>query len=267
MSELFILNLLLLVAFGVAPIMTRRLFLRDSRIYLKAHSVAFLAALLGFIFETRWLMIPWPAFCVFGFALYLKNERRHLFSWVGAATCLPFVFSLISALWFISGTYDLKLLGYSPAWSFYAALHGAFIGWMLVGGLAFLAKTHAKRVYLLGAFLCLICFLLIAFGIDGVPYIKRVGVIGLSILIPFAIGLFTGSVWTQSRRAAVLAGLSLVAIVVSMSLAILNEFWIAAPRIAFGLPLMVITHGVLNALVAVPCFVAAVMSEANRVRL
>ncbi len=46
-----------------------------------------------------------------------------------------------------------------------------------------------------------------------------------------------------------------------MTLAMLNEFWTEFPRIIFDIPIMVITHGLINAAIAVPCFFYAVSLE------
>jgi len=264
MSELLILKALLLVAFALAPIFTRTLWLERSVSYLRAHVAAFLATGVGVLFDIEILILSWILFCAFGFFLYLKKERAWLFSSLGVATCLPFVFSLISALWFTAGSFDLKLLGYNPAWSFYAALHGAFIGWMFLGGLVYLAKIRESRIFLPSVYFCFAGFLLIAFGIDGVPYIKRVGVVILSVILPMSIAIYCLRIWPRNRQAGGLAVISLLGLAISMALALLNEFWIAAPRMAFGLPLMVLSHGLLNALVVLPCFGFAVVLEARK---
>jgi hypothetical protein len=49
-----------------------------------------------------------------------------------------------------------------------------------------------------------------------------------------------------------------------MGLALANEYWLAFPRIAFGMSTMALTHGLLNVLVVVPCFFFAVRAHAAR---
>ena len=46
-----------------------------------------------------------------------------------------------------------------------------------------------------------------------------------------------------------------------MTMALANEFWGAFPRALAGLPTMVLTHGVLNAVVVVPAFYFALLAD------
>lgn len=260
MAELIILDFFLGVAFVLAPLFTKKFFLNDSKTYSDAHKTALIILLAGAIFHLDQSAWAWPLFCVFGFSLYLKNEFKTIFSVKGLASCIPFVFSLISAVWFMSGVLDLHLLGYDRAWSFYAALHGAFLGWMFVGGLVVLSKrSGAANLYLAGCFICLIGFLLVAFGIDGVPVIKRLGVVALSLTVPFLIGLFAFE--SKNRAARIFSSLSLGAIAISVGLALLNEFWANFPKVTYGLPTMVLAHGFLNAVFAIPFFGLALWFE------
>lgn len=254
--ELPLLKFLLTLAFVLAPLMTYAFFLDGSRLYANMHKGALLVLLLGSLTNLSFLAAIWPLFCAFGFLLYLKTTGKNVLTRVGLAGCIPFVFSLISSLWFFAGSNDLHLLGYDREWSFYAALHGAFIGWLFVGCLAFLAKrAESSPVYLWGCYLALVLFLLVAFGIDGVPYIKRIGVVGFSLLVPFSIGRFSFGTEGRSRT---LALASLSAIALSMIIAVSNEFWPVLPAKTFDISTMVLTHGLLNAIVAIPCFYLAI---------
>ncbi len=242
--------------------MTNRLFLSDSVLYANAHKISLVVLLLGSYLNMNFLAAAWPLFCAFGFSIYLKNESKTLFSAVGLASCIPFVFSLISSVWFVAGVNDLHLLGYDRAWSFYAAIHGSFLGWLFVGCLAHLSRrASASRVYLWSCFLSLVFFLFIAFGINGVPFIKPIGVVGFSVLVPFAIGHYAFEKTQKPRASRVLALVSLAAIASSMTLAVLNEFWPGVPRVVLGFPMMVLVHGSLNAIIAVPCFFFAIWFE------
>lgn len=262
MTELIYLNLFLSVAYVLAPLMTNRFFLNSSKIYSDAHKIALAVLLIGVFLNLNYLAGVWPLFCAFGFFLYLKKEFRLIISLKGFATCIPFLFSLISATWFFAGVNDLRLLGYNRTWSFYAALHGSFLGWMFVGCLAFLSRRqNSSKLYVSGCYFSFIFFLFIAFGIDGTPYIKRIGVVGFSLIVPLLIGLYAFSLKKENRYSRYLAALCLFSIVTSMTLAILNEFWINIPRMALGIPIMVFTHGLLNAIVAIPCFFLAIRLE------
>lgn len=259
MTELSLLICLLSVAFILAPFMTRNFFLRNSQLYLRVHAVSLLILFVGGLLDWGWAAIIWPLFCAFGFVLFLQQERWGILSVSGLALCIPFVFSLISSVWFFAGTNDLHLLGYNKNWSFYAALHGSILGWFFVGCLAHLSKRPtANRAYLFVCYMCLILFLFVAFGIDGVQHIKRVGVIGLSMVVPFSIGLFTFSIKKENRLSIFFAVISLLSIAISMTIAILNEFWVSFPKIALGMPLMTVTHGLINVFFTVPCFYLAI---------
>lgn len=265
MSEIFLLNLFLSVAFVLAPLMTNLFFLNNSSVYSHAHVVALIAAAIGVVLDSSFLTAVWPLFCAFGLLLYLKNEYDRIFTLKGIAAFIPFIFSIVSSIWFFAGTNDLYLLGYNRAWSFYAALHGSFLGWMFIGCLAHLSKKpNSCEFYLWGCYLSFIFFLFVAFGIDGIPYVKRIGVVGLSAVVPLSIGLYAFSLKSDNRNTRFWSGLSLFSIVVSMILAVLNEYWIAAPRIAFGLPIMVFAHGFINAIIAIPAFFLSVRLEHNR---
>lgn len=261
MTELMILNFFLGVAFVLAPLMTNRFFLNNSRTYSDAHKVA-LILLFGVSLHLNDFAIVWPLFSAFGFILYVAKQKRSLFLIGNAANYIPFLFSLISATWFYAGVNDLHLLGYNRSWSFYAALHGSFLGWLFVGCIAFLSKRpNANRFYLYGCYISLILFLCVAFGIDGIPYIKRIGVVGLSLMVPILIGIYAFKLKESQRYSKCLSILSLCSIIASMALAILNEFWLSAPKVAFGIPIMVLAHGFLNAVLAIPCFFLAICFE------
>lgn len=257
MTEVSILYLFLGVAFIFAPIMTKIFFLNASVLYSRTHSAALVVLIIGWALGINWLAVVWPLFCFFGFFLYIKQEGLQIFSATGLASCIPFAFSLISATWFFAGANDLYLLGYGKTWSFYAALHGGVLGWFFLGCLSYLS-THSEmiraRAYLFSCYLCLLLFLSIAFGIDGVPHIKRIGVIGLSILVPLSIGLFLFDGKKRTPGSFFFGVISFSSIAVSMSIAVLNEFWIGFTKLILGMPLMTLTHGLINVLFTIPCF-------------
>jgi hypothetical protein len=266
MTEHRVLLLLLLVAFVLAPWMTRSLLLDGDRRYGIAHIVAVVVVVASWALDAAVGSMCWGLFCAFGLALYLSRWRRAALSLDavtrGVAGAVPGVFSVISAVWFIAGTNDLHLLGYTRAWSFYAALHGGVLGWLFVGCVAHLAhQPEARPFYARACFAVFVLFLCVAFGIDGVPYIKRVGVVGFAALMPAVIARFALDVRGRGGAPLWWALVSLVGVVVSMALALANEFWIAFPRVLLGLPTMVITHGVLNGVVVVPAFFFAVRAH------
>ncbi len=262
MTELIALNFFLCFGFVLAPVMTEKFLLSGSKVYSNVHKISLIVLLVAVVFNFDSLAFTWPLFCAFGSFLYIKSEYKSLFSIEGLAGGIPFVFSLISSVWYAAGVNDLHLLCYSKTWSFYAALHGMFLGWLFIGCLAFLAKRpKASKVYLWGCYLCFVFFLFVAFGIDGTPYLKRLGVVALSLIAPFLIGHYRFRLKPEHKASRCFAGLSLFSIMVAMALAILNEFWQIDPQIAFGIPVMVLAHGFLNAMVTLPCFFLAIRFE------
>ncbi len=262
MTENIYLYGFLFIGFVLAPLMTKYFFLERSEIYSDAHKVSLIALLCGALLKINYSVILWPLFCVFGFFLYLKSRCKSIFSVKGIAECIPFVFSLVSSVWFVAGILDMRLLGYNRTWSFYAALHGIFIGWIFVGCFAFLSRREkANNVYLWGSYLSLLLFFFVAFGINGVSHIKRIGLIGFSFMMPFLMGHYAFHLNKMNKLSMLFSLVSFFSIILSMSLAVLHEFWAGFPRVVSEVPAMVISHGLINAFFAVPCFFLAIRLE------
>lgn len=267
MSEQNVLDGLLVVTFALAPRMSNQLFLGNDPRYAAAHLVALLAVVVPLLLGSGFGAPIWAAFCVYGIGVFLHRRRRDLRSPAGFASGIPLAFSAISAVWFVAGANDLYLLGYPRSWSFYAALHGSVLGWLFVGCVAHLARPpRAHPIYLAGCYLSFALFLCVAFGIDGIPYLKRIGVIGFAMLLPAILLRYTLDVRPRGGTSFALALTSLGGLVVSMGLALANEYWAAFPRVLLGLPTMVLVHGALNALVVVPCFWLAVRVDPRAAR-
>lgn len=260
MSELQLLQLLLLVSMAVGPFGTH-LFLERSRLHTAAHVAALGCAAVGLFASLPLLCVAWLLFCAARFALFLRARARHTL-----AASVPFVFSNIAAVWLVAGANDLHLLGYGVHFSYYAALHGNVLGWILIGALASLANddTEPRRtIYLVAVLVALLSFLLIAFGIDRLRDLKPIGVVGLSIAIPLAQLTFLRSIWSHSRVAFALACISLAGFATTMLLAWRNELAMPVLPPVAGVNVMVSVHGVLNALVVAPCFLLAVLLGAR----
>lgn len=262
-DELDFLHGLLIVALISAPFVTSRFFLEATKRHDAGHIVAGLVTAAALLLDLPSLTWAWLMFCVFGFALFLRQRFARLRSWseltwYDAAKCVPFVFGIVGATWLVSGANGFGLLGYGRAFSYYASLHSHVLGWMIVGGVAVLANRASRfdRFYLVAVFASLISFALIALGIDGVPYIKPVGVFGITVLMGTSMVLFLVSVWRTSRSAFALGLVSLGGLVFTMTLAWQNEVGLAlAPSL--GARAMVSLHGVVNGVVVAPCFVLA----------
>ena len=248
----------LVFSFILAPLLTNNFFLNNSKIYKCSHIIALIFVLASIIFGIGLLTVVWPAFNLFGLFIHFKNKRKNLFKITTLATFIPLAFSIIASIWLVAGSNDLYLLGYDINWSFYAALHGNYLGWIFLGCMGFLSTRNIKfsNFYSIGCFISFVLFLSIAFGIDGVPYIKAVGVIGLTLLVPLTIGLF--SFTTRCKISKYLSMVSLILVLLSMTLAVLNEFWTVEPQYFLGARSMVTIHGVLNAFLVTPIFFLAI---------
>ncbi len=271
MSELSLLRVLLVFSLAVAPLGTHAFFLPErSALHVAAYAVGLACAAASLFTPASVLSVGWLALCAGSFAVFLWGRLRALGlagmrSLPVLAACVPFLFSNIAAVWLVAGTNDLRLLGYGPEFSFYAALHGNVLGWMLVGALAILVHLgHARRFYVSAVVVCFASFLLIALGIDQLRALKPIGVVGLTLAVPASQLVFLRSVWTRHAAAFVLGATSLAGLLFTMALAWANH--VGAPLVTelAGLRGMVSAHGVLNALVVAPCFLLAVALHARR---
>lgn len=262
--ELHFLNGLLIVAAICAPLVTRR-FLTATRVHDLLHAVAVSLVAAALLLEVPKLTVVWPAFCLFGGVQFLRERFSELRTPVELAKGVPFAFSLIGATWLVSGANGLGLLGYGREFSYYAALHSHVLGWMMVGGIALLAwRAEAfNRFFVVAVYGCLVSFLLIAFGIDGVPYIKPIGVAGITALFGLSLVLLVVVARRRSRLGFALGLVSLAGFVFTMTLAWQNELGLAlAPFLEARA--MVTLHGVVNAVVVAPCFaLAAVLTTSD----
>lgn len=264
MTELSLLRLLLLLSMAVAPLGTHRLFFAEpERLRAVAHVVALGLAAAGQFFGAPILCVAWLLFCAGSFALFLRERGASLRSPGGLAACVPFLFSNIAAVWLVGGANDLGILGYGPAFSYYAALHGNVLGWMLIGAMASLAERDGphRRLHLAAVFVCLASFLLIALGIDQLRALKPIGVVGLTLAIPASQLAFLRAAWPRSKTAFALTCVSLAGLVFTMFLAWRNELGAPAFGVVLDLRGMVVVHGVLNAVVVGPSFLLAVALE------
>ena len=262
-GELSVLYALLFLALVLGPTITNDLFLHGSKSYQKGHIAAVLIVITAVLFNVNPLVVVWPLFCVAGLLMHLRNRVQTLLTLQTIVTSIPFVFSTIAAVWLFCGSNDLYLLGYDKYWSFYAALHGNYLGWLYLGCLAHLSvhRETSNHLYALGCLVGFALFLMVAFGINGIPLLKSIGAIGLSILVPCCILLF--SIHAKRRISTWFCAISLLAILFSMGLALMNEFWVVYPPTFLGVRSMVTLHGVLNAVVVIPLFYIAIRLDTN----
>ena len=266
--EIQYLSFLLAVAFIIGPAMTYRYFLNSSRAYFYGYVLAVIGLVVGYVSSHFELYIAWNLLCAFSLALYFKQRMSKLVELPTLAQAVPVLFSNVAAVWLFAGSNDLYLLGYNTEWSYYAALHGNFLGWQLVGVVVLMARAFSDKIamiYYLSAFVFLICFLLIAFGIDGVPYIKRVGVIGISTISPLLMGYYVFSHWQNRGLSFYLSSLGLLVLLVTLYLAGIHQLGLLTTLRLAGVPTMVLLHGLLNGLLVLPCLYMAIRFD-QRVR-
>lgn len=267
MTELSLLRILLFSSLAIAPLGVHRHFLPlAARPRTAAHLVALLCAGVGLFTSFSIATVGWLLYCAGCFGLFLRSSPLSLRTPAGLAACVPFLFSNVAAVWLVAGTNELHLLGYGPAFSAYAALHGNVLGWILVGALAILVERGgpARNVYFAAVLVCFASFLLVALGIDQLHALKPIGVVGLSIAIPVAQLTFLRSVSSRDRAAFALGAISVAGLALTMTLAWCNELGVLALPEIGGVRAMVVVHGVLNALLVGPAFLAAVVRDARR---
>lgn len=245
-------RLLLIVAMAIAPRITRPFLSPPYRLHDILHTVAFLLSSIALLTDFSALAFAWPMFCLFVLGLFARRNVRRP-SPLHAAQAVPIVFGVVGALWMVCGTNDLRLLGYDTAFSYYAALHSAVLGWILVGAMATLAtRTRSfRRVYTVAVFISLGAFFLIAFGIDRFEALKPIGVAGITSMVALTQVLFLFEPGTP-RLARGLGAVTLLALVLTLTLAWMNHLGTPLPYAPFGVRAMVSVHGGINGLVVAP---------------
>lgn len=266
LSEHDLLRGLLLLSMAMGPFATRHFFAAPSRLRAAAHAGALVCAAVGLFSPLPILSVAWLLFCAASCALFLRSRAGSLRSPRVLAACVPFVFSNIAAVWLVGGANDLHILGYGTLFSYYAALHGNVLGWILIGALAALADRDGPQrgLYLASVLVCVVSFLAIAFGIDRLSAMKPIGVIGLSIALPLSQLAFLRSVWSRNLPALILGCISFAGLVFTMLLAWQNELAMPVLQPVAGIRGMVSVHGVLNTVVVAPCFALAVSLDRQR---
>ncbi len=255
LEEASLLKIYLSVALIAAPQVTNSFFIRSKLLSLIN---IFAAAIVIFAIYSnqKVLSFCWPVFCFIHLAFYFKLGTKSKI-----IDLIPFFFSFVASTWVVAGTNNYYLLGYDENWSYYAALHGHFLGWILFACLAFLEqKTQRfKHFYKNGAFSGVALFLLVALGINGLPIVKTIGAIGLCILIPMTVALFC--IESKKSKAKILGQITFALVLISMTLALLKEFALL-PHIEFiGARLMVSIHGLINSIFVPILFFFAIRLE------
>ncbi|MCW7471574.1 YndJ family transporter [Leptospira kanakyensis] len=260
MYENFSLHGILCFGYLIAPFFTNQFFLNQSKVYTRFHLISITLVILAIYFRIPKLSFVWILFSGFGMILFYKIHRNVLFQFNTWIKFFPLGFSSISSVWFFCGTNECSLLGYNTTWSYYAAIHSCYIGWLFLSGVIFLfAKNQEQKT---GHFIVLtivILFLMIAFGIYGNPNLKKFGVIGYLFLLPFSLIHSNILFQNQNPISRILARSSLFFLCLTLLLATFNEFYIGFPKYILGYPLMVVFHGMINAFLVIPCFLGSIL--------
>lgn len=255
LEEASLLKLYLSVAFIAAPQVTNSFFIR-SKLLSIVHLTVAVIVIFAIYSDQKALSYCWPIFClihlVFYFKLGTKSKTTNL---------IPFFFSFVASIWVIAGTNNYYLLGYDQNWSYYAALHGHFLGWIFFGCLAFLEQNSQrfKGFYRTATYIGVALFLLVAFGINGIPIIKAIGAIGLCILIPTTVALFC--IESKNSMAKILGQTTFALVLTSMTLAFLKELALLPYIELLGARLMVSLHGLINSIFVPILFFLAIRLE------
>ncbi len=267
MNEKYLLLFVLIFGYTIAPFFSNRLLLNHSRTYSIIHIISLIFIIIAILLNIPQLTILWPIFCCLGLFLFCKIRMACLFQGFTFIGLFPFGFSILSSIWFYCGINNYYLLGYNQTWSYYAALHGCFIGWLFLSGITFLSeKNKDSKMYPYLSLSIVIIFLLIAFGIFGSPIIKRIGVIGYSLLLPFSLWNANKLFQSQNFISISLARCSIFFLCFTLIFALLHEFYLGFPRYIYGYSLMVLLHGITNAFIVIPCFLSSLLLAENKSR-
>ncbi|TGL85958.1 hypothetical protein EHQ68_09325 [Leptospira congkakensis] len=267
MNENYFLLGLLSFGYLIAPYFSNRYFLNHSKVYTRFHLISFLLTILAIYFKIPILSIVWTSFCGFGLILFFQIHTNRLFqgfTWIGV---FPMGFGFLSSIWFFCGTNEFNLLGYNRTWSYYAAIHSCYIGWLFLSGITFLSQRNQRsKTYLIISLTIVILFLMIAFGIYKSDLLKKVGVVGYLFLLPFSIIHSKILFQNKSSISRIMARCSLFFLSLTLILAFLNEFYLGFPKSIFGYPLMVMVHGSINSFIVIPCFLGSVAFASSKIQ-
>lgn len=261
LEEASLLKLYLSVALIAAPQVANSFFIRSKLLSL-IHIFAAAIVIFAIYSNQKVLSFCWPVFCFIHLAFYFKLGTKSK-----TTNLISFFFSFVASIWIVAGTNNYYLLGYDQNWSYYAALHGHFLGWIFFGCLAFLEQNSQrfKGFYRTATYIGVALFLLVAFGINGIPIIKAIGAIGLCILIPTTVALFC--IESKNSMAKILGQITFALVLISMTLAFLKELALLPYIELLGVRLMVSLHGLINSIFVPILFFLAIRLEFKKDQL
>jgi len=260
LNELSTLKLFLYFSFLIAPLATGNFFLKKyKKLYIQTHVVSLFCLLLFEVFMINVFIFAWPLFCVFScFLLFVESDLK--VSVLFLSRIVPLVFSVVSSVWFVSASLNLELLGYDIVWSMLAAIHGAYIGWLLLAGFSQLQTIFPKRkaIYQVGVFLCFFSFMAIALGIDGIPYLKRWGLWSFVSVILTLLSLLYLDMSKKNFMANFFFFISVCGLALTIVMAVFHEYTLDVFGEFTNLSSMIYIHGGINSFVVIPAFLCSV---------
>ncbi len=161
------------------------------------------------------------------------------------------------ATWFMAGRFEATFLGFSEPWKTLTAIHFHYSGFLLtaIWGIHWtkinMGCSPVVRRSFVGATLSYIMgFVLIALGINGIRSSELIGVAVLFLAISAIATLILRAHWPTLTKKNKLLGF-LIAIVGSISFSLATLYsWRLTPGL--DLPMMISSHGLLNAFVFMP---------------
>jgi hypothetical protein len=206
-----------------------------------------------------YVSIGWLVFC-FGLAGY--GVRRFIHHGISRPEEIVIDISLfnigVGGVWFVASRFGLPFIGFTDPIVSLTAVHFHYFSWLLVLGMGLICRVLVQRgdplrFWIIGLSLFItICIYSVAMGFSGVKIAKILGVAGVTgALIIYSLFLiFRIHAMTQKKSLYLFAYLGSFAFIFSMVLAFSFEFQI----VSLSIKDMVMTHGLINALLVVPCF-------------
>lgn len=203
----------------------------------------------------------WPLWCLWN----AMRVSRQFFLW-GSDHLGRFLYGMASILlvggsfWLFSTRFEAPFLGFLDPWKTLTAIHFHYAGYLLTTLFAAFAdqiiqtrKPVTKIAYTVSSLLYLAGFVLVAVGLNGVRAAELVGSTLLFVSVLTNLSLICKITWDRKDIYLRLLGLTVLTVgLVSFTLALLFAFQAST---ILSLPLMISSHGILNAVVLIPALI------------
>lgn len=203
----------------------------------------------------------WPLWCLWNAA----RVSRQFFLW-GSDHLGRFLYGMASIIlvggsfWFFSTRFDAPFLGFQDPWKTLTAIHFHYAGYLLTTLFGVFAdqivqtrKPVTKIVYTVSSLLYLVGFVFVAVGLNGARAAELFGSALLFASVLTNLSLICKVAWDRKDIYLRLLGLTVLTVgIISFTLALLFAFHAST---ALSLPLMISSHGILNAVVLIPALI------------